>query len=48
MAYVWFKISNLIVPIRVTAEDEKAGLDLPEMGAHGYPDFMVVPHGSAE
>jgi Amt family ammonium transporter len=42
MAYVWFKISNLITPIRVSAETEMAGLDMPEMGAVGYPDFVLV------
>lgn len=42
MAYVWFKISNLITPIRVSAETEMAGLDMPEMGALGYPDFQLV------
>ena len=41
MAYVWFKISNLITPIRVSAETEIAGLDMPEMGALGYPDFAL-------
>ena len=44
MAWVWFKVSNLITPIRVSAVDEKEGLDVPEMGAHGYPDFVMVPH----
>jgi ammonium transporter, Amt family len=44
MAYVWFKVSNLITPIRVKPEVEIAGLDIPEMGAHGYPDFMPAPH----
>jgi Amt family ammonium transporter len=39
MAMVWFKISNLITPIRVTKEVELAGLDMPEMGAMGWPDF---------
>ncbi|MDA0660255.1 MAG: hypothetical protein O3C60_15655 [Planctomycetota bacterium] len=39
MAYVWFKISNLICPSRVGAEDERTGLDLAEMGALGYPNF---------
>ena len=39
MAWVWFKISNLITPIRVTKEVEMQGLDLPEMGAMGWPDF---------
>ena len=41
MAYVWFKVSNLITPIRVSAETEMEGLDGPEMGAHGYPDFQI-------
>jgi Amt family ammonium transporter len=42
MAYVWFKVSNLITPIRVSAETEMAGLDMPEMGAPGYPDFQLA------
>jgi len=42
MAYAWFKVSNLITPIRVSAEVELAGLDLPEMGTQGYPDFQLV------
>ena len=40
MAFVWFKLSNLIFPIRVTADVEVQGLDGPEMGALGYPDFV--------
>ena len=35
MAFVWFKFSNLIVPIRVSKEVELEGLDMPEMGAPG-------------
>jgi Amt family ammonium transporter len=41
MAYVWFKVSNLITPMRVSRETEMAGLDGPEMGVLGYPDFTV-------
>lgn len=41
MAYVWFQISNLITPIRVSAETELEGLDGPEMGAIAYPDFPI-------
>jgi Amt family ammonium transporter len=41
MAYAWFKVSNLITPIRVSKETEMQGLDAPEMGALGYPDFTV-------
>ena len=46
MAFVWFKISNLITPLRVTREVETQGLDHPEMGALGYPDFMLASHGT--
>jgi Amt family ammonium transporter len=42
MAYAWFKVSNLITPIRVTAATELAGLDIPEMGVVGYPDFVLA------
>jgi ammonia channel protein AmtB len=42
MAMVWFKLSNLIVPLRVSKEDEIAGLDGPEMGVLGYPEFQVA------
>ena len=45
MAYVWFKLSNLIFPLRVTPEVEIQGLDSPEMGVLGYPDFVMVTHG---
>ncbi len=40
MAYVWFKISDKITPLRVSREIEIEGLDVPEMGAHAYPDFI--------
>jgi Amt family ammonium transporter len=45
MAYVWFKISDKITPIRVSRETELGGLDNPEMGALGYPDFILATHG---
>ena len=48
MAYVWFKISNLITPVRVSRETEMAGLDEPEMGSFGYPDFTVRGSGGGE
>src|SRR5262249_36955766 len=41
MAYVWFKLSNLITPIRVSKETELAGLDGPEMGVLAYPEFVT-------
>ena len=42
MAYAWFKLSNRITPMRVGRETELAGLDGPEMGVLGYPDFTLV------
>ena len=46
MAFVWFKISNLITPLRVSREAEIGGLDNPEMGALGYPDFTLTRDGA--
>jgi len=43
MAFVWFKVSDLITPLRVSAETEIEGLDGPEMGVLGYPDFVLHP-----
>jgi ammonium transporter, Amt family len=48
MAYVWFKMSNLITPIRVSREIEIEGLDGPEMGVLGYPDFQLHPSGAGQ
>jgi Amt family ammonium transporter len=41
MAYVWFKVSDLITPIRVSEEIETEGQDIGEMGTLAYPDFQV-------
>jgi Amt family ammonium transporter len=41
ISFVCFKISNLITPIRVSRETELEGLDVPEMGSFGYPDFEL-------
>jgi Amt family ammonium transporter len=39
MAYVWFKLSDKITPLRVAPDVEIEGLDANEMGAPAYPDF---------
>jgi Amt family ammonium transporter len=44
MAYVWFKVSNLITPLRVPAQTEIEGCDGPEMGTLGYADFALKSH----
>ena len=41
MAYAWFKLSDLITPIRVPKDVELEGLDIPEVGAPAYPDFSL-------
>ena len=40
--YAFFKLSNKIVPLRVSKADEVAGLDIPEMGVLGYIDENVI------
>jgi Amt family ammonium transporter len=40
--FAFFKILDVIVGNRVSADVELEGLDLPEMGALGYPDFVVT------
>ena len=41
--YCFFKVQDKIAGIRVSAETEIAGLDLPEMGSLAYPDFVLSP-----
>ncbi len=41
MAFVFFKVLDMVVPMRVSAEVEMQGLDGPELGSLGYPDFAL-------
>ncbi|VTR98860.1 ammonium transporter [Tuwongella immobilis] len=41
MAYVMFRLTDRIIPMRVRPEYEQFGLDVPEMGAIAYPDHTV-------
>ncbi len=41
-AWVVFKLIDLVIGMRVSAETELAGLDVPEMGAMAYPDFGMA------
>jgi Amt family ammonium transporter len=47
VAWLWFKVSARIVPLRTRREDELGGLDLPEVGAECYPDFHLTDKGSS-
>jgi Amt family ammonium transporter len=40
--YVTFKLVNAIVPLRVTAETELEGLDIPEFGMTAYPEDALA------
>jgi ammonium transporter, Amt family len=41
--YAFFKLVEVTIGNRVPADVELQGLDLPEMGALGYPDFVLSP-----
>jgi Amt family ammonium transporter len=40
--YVIFKVLDMIMGIRVSAEEEVKGLDIPEHGSPAYPDFYTM------
>ncbi|MCL4498690.1 MAG: ammonium transporter, partial [Chloroflexi bacterium] len=41
-AYVFFKIQHALQGIRVSADDEIQGIDIPEIGILAYPDFAAA------
>jgi len=41
--YAFFRLVEVTIGNRVSAEAEIEGLDMPEMGAIGYPDFVLSP-----
>jgi Amt family ammonium transporter len=41
-SYLFIKLIDKIMGIRVPKEAEVAGLDLPEMGAYAYPNFQLM------
>ncbi|PYM32170.1 MAG: ammonium transporter [Candidatus Rokuibacteriota bacterium] len=42
LSYVFNTLVDVVVGQRVSARSELQGLDLPEMGALGYPEFQLV------
>ncbi|TLN17659.1 ammonium transporter, partial [bacterium] len=42
VGYIFYKVLDLIYGIRVSAEAEIAGLDIPELGVKAYPDFVLT------
>jgi ammonium transporter, Amt family len=43
LSYIFFKILDKTMGLRVSKEVEIAGLDIPEMGMVAYPDFVLNP-----
>jgi Amt family ammonium transporter len=41
--YAFFKLVDVLIGNRVSADVELEGLDIPEMGALAYPDFVLGP-----
>jgi Amt family ammonium transporter len=48
ISWAFFKVMDMVMGMRVSAEVELEGLDVPEMGVHGYPELRgpstVVRH----
>ena len=45
LSYLFNRLVDVVVGQRVGAASEFAGLDVPEMGALGYPEFQLVGAG---
>jgi Amt family ammonium transporter len=46
-SWLFWKVLDKIIKIRVRAEDEIEGLDIPELGLLAYPDFVLSPSDEA-
>jgi len=42
LSYIFFKILDALMGMRVSPEVELQGLDVPEMGAKGYPEDVLI------
>ncbi len=42
VAFILFKVIDMTIGLRISEEDELAGVDLVEHGAHAYNDFQVI------
>jgi Amt family ammonium transporter len=47
-SFVFWKVLDRIIGIRVAAEDEENGLDIPEMGVLAYPSFAIEGSDTTE
>lgn len=42
IAFILFKVIDMVIGLRVTEEEEMMGVDIAEHGGHAYNDFQVV------
>jgi ammonium transporter, Amt family len=42
LSYIVFKIIGAITPMRSSDQDQEEGLDIPEIGVVGYPEFTLA------
>jgi ammonium transporter, Amt family len=47
LSWLFWKVLDKIIKLRVKPEDEIEGLDIPEMGLLAYPDFVLSPSDEA-
>ncbi|MGE5577835.1 MAG: ammonium transporter [Syntrophothermus sp.] len=45
VSYLFFRAYRAVAGLRVKAEDELSGLDIPEMGVFAYPEFSLNADG---
>src|SRR5487761_270316 len=45
LSYIFISFVDYFIGQRVSPESELAGLDIPEMGALGYPEFVLKTYG---
>ncbi len=46
LAWLWFRCSNALAPMRSKRQDEIVGLDIPEIGAEAYSDYQLIDASS--
>ena len=47
-SFAFFKLCDMLIGLRVAPEVEIGGLDIPEMGALCYPEFVLKPEPEME
>ncbi len=43
VSFVLWRLIDLVIPVRVTAQAERLGQDVAELGIEAYPEFVLMP-----